>query len=105
LWKLAAERYDSWDWNYGQSPPSNLQRAMRFAGGEIDMRLDLRDGRIAAIRLFGDYMGSGDVADVEQRLVGLRYDRDAIVTALSDLVLEEYFGKIERDEVLRVVVP
>ncbi|HET7111549.1 MAG TPA: lipoate protein ligase C-terminal domain-containing protein, partial [Gemmatimonadales bacterium] len=92
-------------WNYGQSPPSNLQRAMRFAGGEIDMRLDLQEGRIAGIRLFGDYMGSGDVAEVEQRLVGLRYDRDAIVAALSDMALEEYFGKIEREEVLRVVVP
>jgi lipoate-protein ligase A len=103
--KLAAERYDNWDWNYGQSPPSNLQRAMRFAGGEIDMRLDLQEGRIAGIRLFGDYMGSGDVAEVEQRLVGLPYDRDAIVAALADLDLGAYFGRIERDEVLRVVVP
>ena len=103
--KLAAERYDSWDWNYGQSPPSNLQRAMRFPGGEIDMRLNLQDGRIAAIRLFGDYMGSGDVSEVEQRLIGLPYDRDAIVAALSDMVLEEYFGKIGREEVLKVVVP
>jgi lipoate-protein ligase A len=103
--KLAAERYDNWSWNYGQSPPSNLQRAMRFAGGEIDMRLDLQEGRIAGIRLFGDYMGSGDVAEVEQRLVGLRYDRDAIVAALSDMALDEYFGKIEREEVLRVVCP
>jgi lipoate-protein ligase A len=103
--RLFHERYDNWDWNYGQSPPSQLQRAIRFAGGEIDMRLDLQDGRIAAIRLFGDYMGSGDVAEVEQRLTGVPYDREAILTALGDMELGDYFGTIGRDEVLSVVCP
>jgi lipoate-protein ligase A len=103
--RLFRERYDNWDWNYGQSPPSNLQRATRFPGGEIDMRLDLQDGRIAAIRLFGDYMGSGDVAEVEQRLTGVPYDREAILTALGDMELGDYFGKIGREEVLSVVCP
>ncbi len=103
--QLFAERYDSWDWNYGQSPPSNLQRAQRFGGGEIDMRLDLQEGRIAAIRLFGDYMGSGDVAEVEKRLIGLPYDREAIASALADVDLGKYFGKIERGEVLSVICP
>jgi lipoate-protein ligase A len=103
--RLFRERYDNWDWNYGQSPPSNLQRATRFPGGEIDMRLDLQDGRIAAIRLFGDYMGSGDVAEVEQRLTGVPYDREAILTALGDMELGDYFGTIGRDEVLSVVCP
>lgn len=103
--KLLAERYDNWDWNYGQSPPSNLQRAIRFPAGEIDMRLYVEQGRISAIRFFGDYMGSRDVAEVEQRLVGLPYDRDAIVTALAEIDLGEYFGKITRDEVLGVICP
>jgi lipoate-protein ligase A len=103
--RLFRERYDNWDWNYGQSPPSNLQRATRFPGGEIEMRLDLQDGRIAAIRLFGDYMGSGDVAEVEQRLTGVPYDREAILTALGDMELGDYFGKIGREEVLSVVCP
>ena len=103
--QLFTERYDNWDWNYGRSPASNLRRAVRFPGGEIDMRLDIQDGRIAAIRLFGDYMGSGDVSEVEKRLVGLPYDRDAIVAALADLDLGAFFGKIGREEVLEVIVP
>ena len=103
--QLFTERYDNWDWNYGRSPASNLQRAVRFPAGEIDMRLDLQDGRIASIRLFGDYMGSGDVSEVEKRLVGLPYDRVAIVTALADLDLGAFFGKIGREEVLGVIVP
>lgn len=103
--QLFTERYDNWDWNYGRSPASNLQRAVRFPAGEIDMRVDIRDGRIAAMRLFGDYMGSGDVSEVEQRLVGLPYDRDAIVAALADADLGVYFGRISRDEVLEVICP
>lgn len=103
--RLLAERYDSWDWNYGRSPDFNLQRAQRFAAGEIDMRLDVQAGRIAGIRLFGDYMGSADVAEVERRLVGLPYDRDAIVAALDGMDLGNYFGRITREEVLGVICP
>lgn len=103
--KLVVERYDSWDWNYGRSPAFNLQRAQRFAGGEIDMRLHVEDGRITSARLFGDYMGSGDVSEVEQRLVGLPYDREAIDHAFEGLNLEVYFGRISREEVLSVVYP
>ncbi len=103
--QLLADRYDSWDWNYGRSPAFNLQRAQRFPAGEIDMRLQVEDGRITAIRIFGDYMGSGDVSEVEQRLLGLHYERDAMVQALDAVDLGNYFGRVSRAEVLSVLCP
>lgn len=102
---LVASKYGAWDWNYGQNPPSNVQRSQRFPAGEIDVRLDVQEGRIASVRLFGDFMGREDVAEVERRLLGVAYDRPSVAVALHDVDLSSFFGDIARDDVLGVIVP
>lgn len=103
--ELLDKKYRTWEWNYGQNPPSNIERAHRFPAGEMDVRLYIDEGRIASIRIFGDFMGQRDVHDVESRLVGLRYDASAITSALADLDLSLYFGAIPREEAMRLLVP
>ena len=100
---LAREKYGSWDWNFGHSPPSNVQRSRRFPVGEIDARIDVQEGRVAAIRFFGDYFGQADVAELEQRLVGARFERDAIDTALAPVDIGLYFGDVSRDDLLELI--
>ena len=101
--ELVRRRYGAWEWNYGENPPCNVQRARRFPAGEIDARIDVHGGRIGAIRFFGDYMGRQDVGALESRLIGVPYDRAAVTAALRDLTLSDYFGEIPADEVLSVV--
>jgi lipoate-protein ligase A len=103
--ELLERRYGSWDWNFGENPPSNVQRVQRFPAGEIDARLDVHGGRITGIRFFGDFMGRSEVSDLEARLRGLIYDRDTIAAALSGVDLREYFGEIADDDVLALLSP
>jgi lipoate-protein ligase A len=102
---LVASRYGSWSWNYGENPASNVQRARRFPVGEIDARLDVREGRISGVRLFGDYMGREDVGALESRLLGLRYDRSAIDEALRGVAVSDYFGDVAHEDVLELLSP
>ena len=102
---LLAQKYGTHQWNYGENPPFNLQRAQRFPAGEIDVRLDVKNGRIAFIRVFGDFMGRLDVADIEATLTGVAYERDAVVAALDGVLVADYFGDIGRDDVLQVFCP
>ena len=103
--ELVESKYGNWNWNFGQNPPSNVQRARRFPAGEIDVRLDVQEGRIAAVRLFGDFMGREDVAELEHRLVGLAYDRPSVAAALGDVDVSAYFGDITVDDVIGVIAP
>jgi lipoate---protein ligase len=103
--ELVGRKYGDWSWNYGENPVCNVQRAQRFPAGEIDVRLDVRQGRIAVARIFGDFMGLEDVSALEARLVGLPYERAAMVAALADADLAAYFGAMEREQVLGVVCP
>jgi len=102
---LVARKYGTWEWNYGENPPSNVQRAQRFPAGEIDVRIDMQQGRIAGIRIFGDFMGRAEVRQLEERLRGLPYERAAIAQALCDVDLRDYFGSISPDDVLSVLCP
>jgi lipoate-protein ligase A len=102
---LVESKYGRWSWNYGENPPSNVQRSRRFPAGELDVRLDVREGRIIAARIFGDFMGREDVGDFERRLVGVAHSRDAIAHALEGVDVSTYFGDVPRDEVLALLAP
>jgi lipoate-protein ligase A len=102
---LVERRYGTWEWNYGENPPCNVQRARRFPAGEIDVRLNIQKGRIDSVRLFGDYMGRSDIGELEARLRGLAYDRDALASVLGGLAISEYFGDIGREDVLELLAP
>lgn len=100
---LVKRKYGSWDWNYGENPPCNVQRSHRFAAGEIDVRVNVQGGRVANVRIFGDFMGREDVAELEARMVGLPYDYASISSALADVELDDYFGDIPALDALRLL--
>jgi lipoate-protein ligase A len=101
--ELVATKYGTWEWNYGKSPACNVQRTHRFPAGELDVRIDVQDGRIAAVRILGDYIGRFEVEHLEARLLGVRYDGPSVAAALADVDLEDYFGAIPRTEVLALL--
>ncbi|MBA4543250.1 MULTISPECIES: lipoate--protein ligase [Thermoactinomyces] len=97
--RIADERYKNWDWNFGESPEFNVMRSKRFPIGSIDVRLDVGEkGIIKNCKIYGDFFGIGDVADIEKRLIGKRYDRDEIEAALSGLDVKHYFGDITKEQ-------
>ncbi|MEW4368680.1 lipoate--protein ligase [Paenibacillus kandeliae] len=102
--EISAERYRNWDWNYGQSPASNIKHTRKFPVGIIDIRMDLKDGLIEEIKIYGDFFGIGDVADIENRLRGKRYEEISVREAMSGVDIKHYFGNIELDDFVGLVL-
>lgn len=92
--KLSKEKYQTWDWNYGRSPEFNIQKKHRFDFGQIDARIDVKEGKIQEITLFGDFLGHGNLEDIYQKLIGQRYTQEALADALADMDLQKYLGNI-----------
>lgn len=101
--EISKERYQSWDWNYGKSPKFNLQNSHRFPVGSIDIRLEVNKGRIESCKIYGDFFGVGEVAEIEELLNGVRYEKEAIADALADLDVAHYFGKVTKDELINLI--
>jgi lipoate-protein ligase A len=102
---LVASKYGTWEWNYGENPDCNVQRARRFPSGEIDVRLDVQQGRISRVRIFGDFMGREEVGVLEALLLGVAYDRAAVAAALQGVSVGDFFGDVAHDDVLELVCP
>ncbi|KAA9008508.1 lipoate--protein ligase [Paenibacillus spiritus] len=101
--EISQERYRNWDWNYGQSPKSNVKHARKFAGGIVDIRMEIKDARIEEIKIYGDFFGVGDVEDVENALRGKRYEEAEVREALSALDLKHYFGRVEPEDFIGLI--
>lgn len=93
--EVADGRYRLWTWNYGRSPQFNVQKSARFPAGKIDARIDVDEGRIRAIRLFGDFSGRRDAGELEASLAGVPYQRDRLMAALDGVDLGDYFGMMD----------
>lgn len=89
---LAERKYRCWDWNYGASPPFSERRRQRFPWGAVECRFDVRRGRIAACRIYGDFFSQADIGALEARLTGIAYTEKDLTDALADQSLEEFFS-------------
>ncbi|MFC7321165.1 lipoate--protein ligase [Halobacillus campisalis] len=102
--KIAEERYQNWNWNYGKSPKFNVQQTKRIEGaGSYDIRLDVEKGCIRNVKIFGDFFGVGDISEVEEKLIDVRYDRQSISAALEDIDISHYLGKISKEAFLDII--
>lgn len=89
---IAEQRYFTWEWNYGRSPDFNVQKIHRFDFGEIDARINVSRGDIQSIRFFGDFQPTDDVAELEARLTGVRYDLESLQAALQGCDVNRFFA-------------
>lgn len=100
---ISDQYYRNWDWNYGHSPAFDLQRSQRFSIGSIEVRLNVKEGKIAALKIYGDFFGLGEIKDVEDKLIGTRYAKEDLAAVIDTIDLQKYFGNIEKEEFLNLI--
>lgn len=101
--RISRERYQNWDWNYGKSPAFNMKRVMRLNAGTFDVRLYVEGGIIKTAAIYGDFFGRGEATEITDKLVGLRYDRQALSRVWEENDLPFYFGPITKEEWLELL--
>lgn len=101
--QLSDEKYRTWEWNYGKNPKYNFEREEKFEKGFIQIKFDVRKGRIEHAKIFGDFFGEGDVTELEYALEGCLHDFEHIEEALSNYDLYHYFGDIDKYEIIRLM--
>jgi lipoate-protein ligase A len=100
---LADAKYRTWDWNYGESPPFNLQRTRRYPSGEVDVRLFVEDGIVKTIRFFGDFFSSREMPELERCLTGVRYRRDDLADALRLAQAGSFVSGVSESDLLSLI--
>ncbi|BAL68443.1 putative lipoate-protein ligase [Streptococcus mutans LJ23] len=100
----AKEQFGNWNWIYGTAPDYTIKRSVRYPAGKITTYANVEKSVIKAIKIYGDFFGIGDVADIEELLVGCRYDYKDVLEKLKTIDTTHYFTRITREEVAKAIV-
>jgi len=97
---LVKTKYGTWDWNFGTSPKYNFSKAIRTACGTIEFFLQVEKGKIASIKIYGDFFPMQDPAELESELTGLTHNEDILKHKLAELDLSRWFNNVSTEELL-----
>lgn len=99
--ELQNHKYSRFAWNIGQSPPFEMSRRQRFDWGTLDIRLNVRQGKISEIRFYGDYFSIGEPEALAARLKGVEFDLTSLSAAISEAEVKACFPQFTRAEFLK----
>lgn len=102
--QIAIEKYNNWDWTYGQFREFDMKISERISIGTIDVDLTIKRGIIKDIQITGDFFGRKNISDIENALIGIQYKHDKITTVLKDFSLLAYFGHISAEALAELLM-
>jgi len=102
--ELVKTKYSTWKWNFGESPAYNLSRTKRFNSGKVELKLYVKDGIIKECKIYGDFFGMKDIADIEHLLTGKKFEENEIRSLLETVDVPQYFGGLSHGELMELFV-
>lgn len=101
--KLKEEKYETWEWNYGQVPAYNVRVEKKFPAGLVTAYMKTTNGIIDSIHFYGDFFGKRDLSELEQSMSGLRLDSQLLPT-LSHMPIGEYMNQITAENIYELIM-
>lgn len=97
------EKYANPLWTHGSSPHYTFRSSRRFAGGTVEVFLDIVKGNIVSCSIRGDFLGTVPIRGLEERLENREHQYQALAGALDDTALYPYLGNISKKELLSCI--
>ncbi|NLI55455.1 lipoate--protein ligase [bacterium] len=102
--KLAKEKFSTWDWIYGESPPFTIRNTKKFPFGNITFSADIERGAVVKKICFkGDIINFSNISYIEELLRGKKFERNTFKKILKNIKISKYFRNITLDELLSLL--
>ncbi len=96
--RLKEEKYDTWEWNFGSSPKYNFEKMVKTSGGNIEFHIDVQNGIMKDVKIYGDFFNTLETEDVEELLKGVPHEHEKIKDKLSEIDFSKYFHSVGQEE-------
>jgi lipoate-protein ligase A len=100
---IAKARFGDQSWTFLQSPRFSVSGSRRYAGGKVDVYLDVVKGAVSSCTIRGDFLGVAPIRGLEEVFEEQLFQYHAIAGALEGVAIERYLGDITVDELLSCV--
>ena len=97
---LKAEKYDTWEWNYGRSPRFDMTAKRYWDGGCLEAGVSVSRGLITDVIFHGDFLSVSSLEPLTKALLGTPFRREEVCRVLERYPVADLFGGITREQVL-----
>lgn len=97
-------QFGNWEWNFGRSRQLDYQRDQRFSFGTVEFQLTINQGKIYDCRIYGDFFAPGNHIDIEKALLNTPLKRQKLLAVFDQFDLKKYFGEVEAEELVAVIL-
>ena len=101
--KLKAEKYDTWEWNYGRSPKFDMTSKRYWDGGCLEIGVSVSHGCITDIHFNGDFLAVCSIEPLMEALRGVPFRREDVCRVLNSLSISKLLGAITEEQVLDTI--
>ena len=77
---------------------------MRTKGGTVQAAMDVHNGRIAALRFYGDFFSRRNPEELAALLLGTPHTHEAIAAKLESLPVGDYFNNVTAEELTKILI-
>jgi len=95
---IADARYTTWNWTYGESPEFNIEKSKRYAFGQLNLKLNVKDGTIKNIGIYGDFFANKDLSNLQETFIGVKFEEYSVREAIQNLQLQEYIQGLTNED-------
>ena len=101
--KRADEKFSTWEWNYGASPKYAIERKVRTKGGTVQIGMDVKNGIISDLRIYGDFFSKKNPDELVRKLIGIAHTETALKETLCNIDVQEYLNGVTNEELLEML--
>lgn len=83
------EKYNSWEWNYSESPDFSIVLENKFNWGIFEIHLELSDGKIKDCKIFTDAIELENFKSLEKSLINSKLKRNDIIDIIGQCIKNE----------------
>jgi len=98
--KIFQKKYTNPSWIFGRTPKFSFHNSKRFAGGKVEVFLDVDRGLVTSCNIRGDFLGTIPINSLEQIFENKLFQCQVFRKALSSVSIQPYLGKITCEELL-----
>ncbi|MBC5648059.1 lipoate--protein ligase [Christensenella tenuis] len=88
--EIEKERFDNWQSIFGDSPKCEVVRTKRFSDGILECQLNVNNGRIEEVKIYGDFFGDLETDIICSFLKGCKYERKSVENIFERM---PYYGR------------
>lgn len=101
---MAKKKYETWEWNYGESPKYDFVKCKRFESGTIEVRASIEKGYLKQVSIYGDFFGKKDKNELEEIFKGKKHARKDLEETLKNVEIKDYISGLGREEFIELLI-